>query len=888
MQKNILVFLFIFIFCLAAQAQPPAPKWGPFGLVVSDTPGKSAHIKPKAVQSKNLESFIFFEDFRSGTSDIYAQKIDAKGNLLLNPNGVPVTLIEGEQGNVNAVTAGQGGAIIVWQDSRRGDFDIYAQRIDPTGKNLWAENGVPVCEMPEGQVFPEIAADGLGGAIITWHDYRSGSEDVYAQRIDAEGRTLWEAGGVPVCQATGTQWFPKIVSAESSGAIIAWLDRRGGNFNIYAQKIDFTGKPVWQKDGISVCQANGNRENIDITDDNAGGAIMVWRDSRPDAPGIYVQKIDKEGKQKLNSSGMLVSQDSSQASPPKIARDSKGGAMIIWSDPHAGDPDLYMQSLNNEGKLVWGEYGSPLLSIKGAQENPEIFGSSPYIIIWSDMRSGTSQLYAQKISEAGGYLFPNQEGLLLSSNGVEPQNADAVLLQSGDIFCAYQDRKKGNFDIYSDYILQSGKILWANVVNSSKGSVAHQNFDCVWTMGGAVFAFEDYRSGYSNIYLQKVSKSGGLLWGKNGIAAAAAKNNQKNPRIISDGDGGAVVVFEDFRWGTNSRIYAQKITSDGIIAWEDAAIPLAPKAPSVDQIKPKIVPDGAGGALVVYCDYRSNLNYKDIYAQRINKDGELLWGKEGKVVSAGGGDQDNPVIAPKSLYIAWTDCRNGDRNSDIYAQKLDLDGNRFLAEDGAPVCEAPDSQRDPQIIDDGAGGALIAWTDKGGGSFDIFAQRFDNYGKPLFIKDGIPVCQAARTQQNPAIASLPSGEFIFFFEDFRFGNWDIFAQKINSQGKLIFPEEGIPVVNLADTQYSQSTAAFQDGAVVAWEDYRNGKNYSIFMQKLASDGTQLWGENGFPVAGATLGGRYPRLIAAPDKSLILGWEDFRYGRHAIYAQRFIF
>jgi len=129
---------------------------------------------------------------------------------------------------------------------------------------------------------------------------------------------------------------------------------------------------------------------------------------------------------------------------------------------------------------------------------------------------------------------------------------------------------------------------------------------------------------------------------------------------------------------------------------------------------------------------------------------------------------------------------------------------------------------------------------------------------------------------------------MFFFEDFRFGNWDIFSQKLNNQGKLVFPEEGLSIVNLADTQYSPFAAAFQDGAVVVWEDYRNEKNYNVYMQKVSNDGTLLWGENGFLVPGTSLGARYPKLVALPDKSLILGWEDYRYGRRAIYAQKFTF
>jgi len=34
----------------------------------------------------------------------------------------------------------------------------------------------------------QIVADGSGGAIITWYDYRSGAYDIYAQGLSASGR----------------------------------------------------------------------------------------------------------------------------------------------------------------------------------------------------------------------------------------------------------------------------------------------------------------------------------------------------------------------------------------------------------------------------------------------------------------------------------------------------------------------------------------------------------------------------------------------------------------------------------------------------------------------------------------------------------------------------
>lgn len=110
----------------------------------------------------------------------------------------PICIATGEQESQQVVTDGSGGAIIAWSDERTGERDIYAQRIDGEGRILWAEDGVLVCDADEIQWSPLMVPDGFGGAILTWSDQQSGSTDIYAQRIDTNGDMLWTPNGVPV------------------------------------------------------------------------------------------------------------------------------------------------------------------------------------------------------------------------------------------------------------------------------------------------------------------------------------------------------------------------------------------------------------------------------------------------------------------------------------------------------------------------------------------------------------------------------------------------------------------------------------------------------------------------------------------------------------------
>src|SRR5512143_526219 len=85
---------------------------------------------------------------------------------------------------------------------------------------------VPVCTAASVQWRPTLAPDGVGGVIIAWMDYRNGDSDVYAQRVSADGFPKWTADGVAISTATGYQSYPIVVPDGPGGALSTWSDAR--------------------------------------------------------------------------------------------------------------------------------------------------------------------------------------------------------------------------------------------------------------------------------------------------------------------------------------------------------------------------------------------------------------------------------------------------------------------------------------------------------------------------------------------------------------------------------------------------------------------------------------------------------------------------------------
>jgi len=137
-----------------------------------------------------------------------------------------------------------------WRDPRNNtDWAIYAQRVDAAGNILWATNGIPVCSTPVSQSIPRMVTDGNNGVIICWEDVRNGgggNSRNYVQRLLANGTAAWQADGVKLNDHYGG--CCQMISDGNNDAIISFAN----STQLYAQRIDLSGNLVWPTAGLLV------------------------------------------------------------------------------------------------------------------------------------------------------------------------------------------------------------------------------------------------------------------------------------------------------------------------------------------------------------------------------------------------------------------------------------------------------------------------------------------------------------------------------------------------------------------------------------------------------------------------------------------------------------
>jgi len=440
----------------------------------------------------------------------------ACGFAAWSENGNPVCTATGYQESPQIVSDGAGGAIITWQDRRSGNNDIYVQRVDALGVAKWGLDGVALCTAGNDQQYPQIASDGAGGAIITWQDGRTGNNHIYAQRVDALGVVKWSFDGVAIYTATGYQEYPQIVSDGAGGAIITWNDYRSGtDYDVYAQRVDALGVVKWSANGVAICTAMNDQQYPQIASDGAGGAIITWEDYRSDSySDIYAQRVDALGIVKWGANEVAICAATDYQEHPRIVSDGAGGAIITWDDYRSGSySDIYAQRADELGAVKWGLDGVTICTAGDDQQYPQIAsdGAGGAIITWHDYRSGNNDIYARRVDMLGMVKW----------------SVDGVAICTA-----------ANYQQYPQIV--------------SDGA------------GGAIITWYDYRSGDNDIYARGVDALGVVKWSPNGVPMCTATGDQQYPQIVSNGASGAIVTWEDYRGG-GSDIYAQRVKADGTI-----------------------------------------------------------------------------------------------------------------------------------------------------------------------------------------------------------------------------------------------------------------------------------------------------------------------------------
>jgi hypothetical protein len=441
---------------------------------------------------------------------------------------VPVNTVPSSKSDAVMAPDSCGGGIVVWRDGRDGVEQLYAQRVDAFGQLRWDPNGVHVAPSSSGQYYFSVAPDGAGGCFIAWTESRiSGSgNDVFLQHLLASGapHPMFPPDGVIVCGNSSNQYEPAVAFDGVDGAIVAWSDEGAPSDmrpDYYAQRITFAGTALWTPNGVPIASSPGVEGGLDIVGDGAGGAFAAWVDEPTGVADLYVQRLDAlAGARQWGPVGLPVKQDAAQQSSPSVAFDGSR-LLLVWIDT-SNSPwgDVFAAAFGPLGTALWTPGGVPVTSAApdlkfGLDLVPDGLGG--LIAAWSDRRNGGVPLdaFAQRVDPSGVPAWAANGVALSTAPGDQIVNA-IVTDGRGGAIVAWDDGRNlpaSTDNVFAARVTHSGLVPWTanGAPVSTADSVQIYPVAVPDGAGGAVVAWVDSRGPTLNgldIYAQQIGAGG--------------------------------------------------------------------------------------------------------------------------------------------------------------------------------------------------------------------------------------------------------------------------------------------------------------------------------------------------------------------------------------------
>ncbi|MDR2971890.1 MAG: fibronectin type III domain-containing protein [Bacteroidales bacterium] len=361
-----------------------------------------------------------------------------------------------------------------------------------------------------------------------------------------------------------------------------------------------------------------------------------------------------------------------------------------------------------------------------------------------------------------------------------------------------------------------------NVIQTEDG-----NYVCAWS----VYQGED-----AYIQMQKISKTGTLLW--NNVRIEAPPLMIDYPYLVNAGNNQVIVTFSKKTAGmySNRTLTARKIASDGANVWaNDLSVFTGFFGMTPLWVIVRAIPDQMGGTFVGWYDSRDNPNKSSTYVAHVKANGTLGFnGIEGGVKV--GGHTILTSFEPEMycdeeegfLYVTWRETENTIQQSkqQLNIQQLKISSGELMwGQNGVIISPYYDY-------------TISFHTIQGGG-------------------DGNAAVFFTTNEWHPQ----------YYFE------WDINkVTLINSHGEYVWDNEIIELSNPVGFKDNMLSTPLQFNSywLTIWGDSRDagdGKARKVYMQRLNLDGTL--GDNGTIVCSPPT-----NLVVDPItyNSAVVSWE----------------
>lgn len=307
---------------------------------------------PTVVFNGDLDHYLamWVEDRGMG-SNIYAKRLFSNGL----PQGGPARGGNGVISNSYPPTGGRFDPAITYNPDVQEYYLVWSEAEAGEGQNIMGlrvssagfGRGRPrtLVGGPGDQTHPAIAYNpGEQTYMLVWEDNSRDIDDIWGLRVRSNGIPF----GRPLTLVQGqSNAQDPTVARRGDGFLVAWVDDRDGNSDIYGRRVNANGLPIGGIQGQEYALAGSLADEFAPSLDPSSGTLVYnVYDPLTGLDVVGVQVYDSGTTRGSRTVGIVVPA-ADQANPATANNGARRETLVLYSDNRSGEFDLYAVRVRN-------------------------------------------------------------------------------------------------------------------------------------------------------------------------------------------------------------------------------------------------------------------------------------------------------------------------------------------------------------------------------------------------------------------------------------------------------------------------------------------------------------------------------------------------------------
>ena len=540
-------------------------------VVNDDNVGEGTQSFPAIATDADGGFIIVWQDNRAGFQNrIFAQRYDNSGRSIGFNFSVDEDLSGPEQWSPAVSIAASGDYVIVWKNGAQENLDIWGKRYKADNSPVGGYFYVTQDSSGARQFNPSVAHDESGAFVVVWQDDRNGQNDIFFRAYQADGGAMNQPRRIDDNLHAAHHFAPQAVSVGSNDFLIAWDDRRSGLGDIMAQQINIEGKKRGFNFKINDDVGSSFQEHPAIVRTRRGEYFIAWTDYRHGGQDIYAQKIDSLGA--AADGNIRISKQHGlpgQSVAPALAA-GPHNITCAWNQKDDVGWNVMLQSWDFNNEFLTASDTLIGFSAAAQQTNPHLayFADGSLVLVWAenkgDQSSGEWDIYAQRLDAD---RLPLDAPLLVNFDNRDGRQDFPFVAagRNGGFVVSYIDFSGG---LMAQRFDAAGRPLGTNFKVDAGGYIADRVqapvvFD---SMGGFIVVWSGAGKTSQGVFFKQYSDEGVPFRGVTTVDSifANAAVELKNPAVAIDDDNNFSIAWQrSDKSRAASSIFAAYFNSNG-------------------------------------------------------------------------------------------------------------------------------------------------------------------------------------------------------------------------------------------------------------------------------------------------------------------------------------